>query len=183
MKKWVTVLTMALGVATALLPSITSAAVHNSIGLGFHSSSAPIGLRYWMSGQKMAIDAGIGFSSRDAGEESLKDFTIEAGLPIVVRSWDRVHFMFRPGIGFTSEDVLVVENGETDTDSATTLRILAELEGEVFLVENVSLSASHGLAIENVSPPGDGDSSTNFGLFGNNFTEVGFHVYLFGASE
>lgn len=182
MKKLVTILTMALGV-TASLPSITSAAVHNSIGLGFHSSDAPVGIRYWMTGQKLAIDAAVGFSSRDAGEENLTDFAIEAGVPIVLRSWENVHFLFRPGIGFLSEGVLVVENGETDTDSATTLRILAELEGEVFVRDNFSVSASHGLAIENSSPPGDGDSSTNFGLFGNNFTEVGFHIYLFGPAE
>ena len=181
MKKLFLISTMVLGVATALLPSTASAAVHNSIGLGFHSSDAPVGIRYWMTGQKMAIDAGIGFSSQDAGEETLMGFTIEAGVPIMLRSWDRAHFMFRPGIGFNSQDVLVA--GGTDTDSETRLRILAELEAEIFLVDNVSISASHGLAIENTSPPGDADSSTNFGLFGDNFTEVGFHIYLFGPAE
>jgi hypothetical protein len=174
---------MALGVATALLPSIASAAEHNNIGGGFHSSDAPLGVRWWLTGQKIAFDFGIGFDSRDVGEESLTRFTIDGGMPIVARSWDRVHVLFRPGLMFTSQDQLITVNGATDTDSATILRILLEAEAEVFVAPNVSISASHGLAIENTSPPGDGDSSTDFGLFGNNFTEVGFHVYLFGDAE
>jgi len=180
MKKLFLISSMALGVVMAMLPSISSAAVHNSIGLGFHSSDAPVGIRYWMTGQKIAIDAGIGFTSEDRNDETLMGFTIEAGVPIVLRSWERVHFMFRPGIGFTSQDEFV---GVNDTDSSTRLKILAELEGEVFLADNVSISASHGLAIVNNSPPGDGDSTTDFGLFGNNFTEIGFHIYLFGPAE
>jgi hypothetical protein len=91
--------------------------------------------------------------------------------------------MFRPGAAFTTQDELIVVDSMTDKDSATTLRILAEGEVEVFVAPNVSISASHGLAIVNSSPPGNGDSTTDFGFFGNNFTEVGFHIYLFGDSE
>lgn len=179
MKKLATIFVVALGITTAMLPSVASAAEHNNIGLGFHSSDAPVGVRFWLEGQKLAIDAGVGFASEDAGDETLTRFTIEGGVPIVLKSWERVHTMFRPGLSFTSQDVFV---GKGETDSATMFRVLAELEVEVFLVSNVSVSASHGLAIENTSPPGDGDSSTDFGLFGRDFTEVGFHVYLFGEN-
>lgn len=179
MKKLVTILTVALGVVSAALPSLASAAVHNNIGGGFHSSNAPLGVRWWMTGQKLAIDVGLGFDSDEFGDERLNEFTIEAGIPVVVKSWDRVHALFRPGIMFNSQDVVV----QNDTDSATTFTVLLEGEAEVFLADNFSVSASHGLHIESFSPAGDGDSSTAFGLFGNDFTEVGFHLYLFGPAE
>jgi hypothetical protein len=57
--------------------------------------------------------------------------------------------------------------------------IQGELEAEVFLVDNVSVSASQGFQFTNFDPA-VGGSETDFGTTGANFTNLGFHVYLFG---
>lgn len=163
-------------VATLTGTTVLAQNAHRAIGLGFHDSVAPIGIRYWLAGQKVAIDVGVGIESQDAGDESLLDFAFDFGVPIMARSWDRVHFLVRPGLQYVSNQVLLL--GEKER--ASTLQILAELEAELFLANNMSVSASHGLSITNTSPPGDGDSSMEFRTFGRNLTEIGFHVYLFG---
>ena len=156
-------------------PVFASATDHGNGAIGFHHSDAPIGIRWWFgTEQKMALDLGIGISSSDAGEDRLTDFALDAGLPILIKTWDRVHSIFRPGILYTSEAFVLA--GETDRGS--TISIVGELEAEVFVTDNFSVSASHGLAIEINSPPGENvDSSTNFGTFGVNLTEIGFHLY------
>ena len=181
MKRWIVFLALALtliatGVATAQ-PS------HPDIALGFHRVEAPLGVRWWFSGQKVAIDFGLGFGSHEdpATDEDLSDFALDIGVPIRLKSWDRVHFMVRPGILYTSEEE--VTNGPPppiETDNTTSLSVLGELEVEVFLADNVSFSASHGLGITNTDFAGGGSSST-MGTFGANFTNIGFHVYLFGG--
>lgn len=169
---------LVLAALMALCASSALAATHPAGGLGFHHMSAPIGLRWWMGPeQQMAIDLGVGIDARDAGDETLTDFTVEAGLPIVIKSWDRAHFMFRPGVLFESYATIIAG----DTERGSVFDITAELEAEVFLVDNVSVSASHGFGASINSPPGeDVDSSTNFGTFGNDFTNIGFHVYFLG---
>jgi hypothetical protein len=53
------------------------------------------------------------------------------------------------------------------------------LEAEVVLLEHFSVSAAPGFAIVNTDPPG-GESTSDWGPTGANFTTIGFHVYLFG---
>ena len=169
-------------VAIALIASAGAALAqgptHNSGGLGFHSSDAPIGIRWWLNGQKIALDAGVGFGSTDTGTETLSNWQLDFGVPICLKTWDKVHFMVRPGILYESQDVIVGPGTDTDSD----LIILGELEAEYFIADNLSISASHGIGIDNNNPP-VGSSTTNWTTFGNNFTEVGFHVYLFSPSK
>src|SRR5262252_5975839 len=68
---------------------------HPSGALGFHSTEAPIGIRWWLSGQKIALDAGVGFGSHDEAGTSLSNWALDIGLPIALKTWDRVHFMVR----------------------------------------------------------------------------------------
>ena len=177
MKRWIVFVTLALtlgivGVATAQ-PS------HPSIGLGFHRVEAPLGVRWWLSGQKVAVDFGLGFGSDEVADEDLSHFAIDVGVPIMLKSWDRVHFMVRPGILYTSQEEFAPPPAG-NTDNTTALSVIGELEAEVFLAENVSFSAAHGLAITNTDFAGGG-SSTTMGTLGSNFTNIGFHVYLFGG--
>ena len=172
-------------VAIALTASAGAALaqpMHYSGGLGFHRTEAPVGLRWWLSGQKIALDAGVGFGSTDIGDETLSNWAIDLGLPIALKTWDRVHFMVRPGILYESQEFFDPTPVPT-TDTGTTMTILGELEAEVFLAENMSVSASHGIGIVNFNPPFGGSSSTDWSTFGANFTEIGFHVYLFGPSR
>jgi len=155
---------------------------HPSGALGFHRVEAPIGIRWWLNGQKIALDAGVGFGSTDLGAESVSNWAIDLGLPIALKTWDKVHFMVRPGILYESQEEFdpTPPPGFDTKDTGTTLTVLGELEAEVFLAENLSLSASHGIAIENTNPAFGGSSATNWQTIGENFTQVGFHVYLFG---
>lgn len=173
----------ALALADDLAP-----AEHKSIGLGFHDVEAPVGVRWWLAGQKVGIDLGVGFSSSSATLEGYPDdntstLAFSAGVPIVVKSWERVHVLFRPGFFYHKEEVVVSDAGLAEpfaTEDIKTMRISGELEAEVFLMNNLSVSASHGIAYESVDFGGP-DDQTGFGTVGNNFTDIGFHMYLFGT--
>ncbi|HKQ59103.1 MAG TPA: hypothetical protein VJY35_14675 [Candidatus Eisenbacteria bacterium] len=164
---------------------------HYNVSLGFHNTEAPLGVRWWFAGQKVALDLGLGFSSTPAGapapadNEKLLRWSVDVGVPIVMRSWSHVHLMFRPGVLYTSQEQ-VTDPGPAPpfaTDTETTFHISAEIEGEIFLMDNASVSASHGVRYTSFNPIGTGDSITSFDSFGNNFTTVGFHIYFFGGSQ
>ena len=178
-----TVITLCLG-GTALAQD---GATHKHLGMGFHSVEAPIGLRWWMSSQKFAIDLGLGFGSQPAGidpDETEKNWALEAGVPIVCHSWDRAHALIRPGILYQSQQIGFDADGTTpgvqfDTENATALDVMLEGEAEVFLVDNVSVSAAHGFALRRVDPGFGADTETSWGTRGNNFTTIGFHIYMY----
>jgi hypothetical protein len=174
---------------TGLAHADTGAHRHNSIGLGFHNAEAPVGLRWWMAGQRVALDFGLGFFSEPAGldpDERESTWAFEAGVPIVVSSWERIHVLLRPGVLLVSEEVgfdgdPTTPGIEFDTANETAFALTGEIEAEVFLTDNFSVSASHGIGFVNVDPAGPGDSESFFGTFGNNVTEIGFHVYFLGS--
>ncbi len=162
-------------------------ATHKTFGPGFHSVEAPVGFRYWISDQKFALDLGLGFNSVPAGidpNEKEKSYAFEVGVPIVCHSWDRAHALIRPGILYQSQQIgFDVDPGTSgvqyDTDNETTFDLLLEGEAEVFLVDNVSVSAAHGLRFRRFTPAFGADGESSFGTRGNNFTTIGFHIYLF----
>jgi hypothetical protein len=165
----------------------TDGAVHPSLGIGFHNVEAPLGMRWWLgNNQTVGLDAGLGFLSSPANgyDERLSDWAIDVGVPILLKSWERFHLIFRPGVMYQSEEVQVTSPPDPfGTDDQTTLTIAAEIEAEIFLVKNVSVSASQGIGLRRVDPAGGGDSQTDFGTFGYNFTNIGFHIYCFGGSN
>lgn len=178
---------LSLGVAGAAFAQDGAGPVHKSVGCGFHSIEAPLGLRWWFAEQKMAFDLGLGFTSSPAGidpDESEKAYALEFGVPIVLHRWDRAHALLRPGllhqtqqIGFDADPV--TPGVQFDTENQTRLDILLEAEAEVFLADNVSVSAAHGIGVRRFDPGFGGDTSTSWGTRGNNFTTIGFHVYMF----
>lgn len=196
MNRFMSVLAVILFALLTTLPAPARAqdmppATHPNIGLGFHNFDAPVGVRWWLAGQKVAVDLGVGFSSESATldgypDDNTSSWAIDVGVPIVVKSWPRVHVLFRPGF-FYQKDEFVISDGfdvppePFDTEEVKTMRISGEIEAEVFLMENMSVSASHGLAYESVDFESLSDKITGFGTLGNNFTEIGFHVYLFGG--
>ena len=171
-------------------PAAAEEAHHARGGLGFHDLSAPIGMRWWMSGEKIGLDLGLGFNSEPSGidaDEKVMGYAFDVGVPLVMHSWDNAHVLFRPGLLYESQEVgFDADPGpgfEFDTENQTTMSVLAELEAEIFLRDNFSVSASHGIAFRSYDPGFGADSETSFGTFGNNFTNVGFHVYFFGGER
>ena len=178
-------MTVGLFVSSARAADEMPAGEHARGGLGFHNSSAPIGVRWWMSGEKIGIDAGVGFTSSPAPgypKEKVSSYTLDFGVPLVMKSWSRAHLIFRPGLTYSSEkQVITTFPAAFNTDNQTAFSVAGEFEAEVFLVDNVSVSASHGVRFDSVNPVGPGDSITSFSTFGNHFTNIGFHVYFLGA--
>lgn len=148
--------------------------------LGFHNVEAPVGIRWWIN-DKVALDAalGVGSDENTAVDENLSRWALDLGVPILLRSFDRLDFLVRPGIMFQSQEGVVDPGPPLVTDDGTTMTLGVELEAEVFLLENFSVSAAHGFAIVNTDPP-VGESTSDWGTTGANFTNIGFHVYLFG---
>jgi hypothetical protein len=158
---------------------------HPNGSVGFHTTDAPLGGRWWFGSQKVGIDFGLGLSSTPApsyDDESLMGFAVDVGVPLVLKNWDRFHLLFRPGLIYQSQEVQTETPPDPfDSDDATTIGLTLEIEGEVFIVDNFSVSASTGLGFFSVDPAGPGDSRTNWSTLGNNFTNIGFHVYFFGG--
>lgn len=159
-------------------------AEHKNGSIGFHQVVAPLGVRWWLADQKVGIDLGLGFSSDPSllfPSKKLKSFAIAGGVPIVLQSWPRVHVILRPGITYESQQVEATAPPTAfATESEKTLIISGEIEGEAFILENFSVSASTGIAYESFDPgfPGS-DKETSFRTVGANFTTVGFHLYMF----
>lgn len=176
MKRWIMAVAF---VCVAAVPAMAQDGIarHNSIGLGFHNFEAPVGLRWWFPGQTVGLDLGLGFFTDEEDDESTLDFAFDVGVPFVVQSWDKAHVLVRPGLLYESDEFVFGAPPEVGTNTAFTVSV--EIEAEVFLADNVSFSASHGIGFRNFDPEA-GDSSTNFGTLGRNFTDIGFHVYLWG---
>ena len=157
------------------------------LGLGFRSSDAPIGVRWWLT-QQVAIDAGVGFTSEkfnfsdangNPADESFSTYSIDVGIPWQLKSWDKVHFLLRPGFFYTSQDDFDYWDATGDKIKLNTFAVTGEIELEVFLAKNASFSASHGAGFASTKLNLAGEkSNTIFGTFGSNFTTLGFHVYL-----
>lgn len=195
MNRSLSILAVTLFALLTILPAFALAddmppAEHKSIGLGFHNSDAPIGVRWWTAGQKIGVDLGLGYDREAANsfgfpDEHLSRFTLNAGIPIVLKSWSKVHFMFRPGISYSTQQLpdTLATLANFSTLNEKTLQITGELEAEVFLADNFSVSASHGIGYESFDPAYSDKKENAFFTLGNNFTNIGFHVYLFGGAS
>ena len=178
---------------------------HYKIGLGFHNAGplldpggghpappgAPIGVRWWIPDSRIGFDVGFGFQTHTAElnrDENETGWAIDLGLPVVAKSWDRVHVLVRPGFTYGSQQEGYKDiDDRFDTANITEWGITGEAEAEVFLADNFSVSAAEGVAFGKVTVPGDVSGSgrdedfTVFGTIGSDFTTIGFHVYLWGG--
>jgi hypothetical protein len=157
----------------------TTAFAHDTtkrLGLGFISTSSPIGIRYWFS-PKIGLDIGAGINVNDnagGSGEKATDWAISGGLPInLITIGDRVNLHFLPWVQYSNIDLI--------DDTASQFDIVAALEFEVFVTKDLSVSASHGFDFQMYSPPGDADSETDINTFGANITDFGVHYYLPGG--
>ncbi len=151
-----TVMAIGAGVASAASPDMSQ-----KISLGWWNTEVPVGVQIGL-GPKMALNLGLGFNKPDEGDTG---FNVGGALPITLfNADDKASFSFRPGIIFMSKP-------SGGIDSA--IEIAADLEARVWLSDNFSILAGHGLHFENVSPA-VGDSFTNIGTHAISATQVGF---------
>ena len=183
-----------LGLIVFEAPSVHAAdgvAYHRNGSLGFHHVEAPIGGRLWFPGQTLGFDVGLGLRSTPASvdpDESELGWAIDFGVPFVLQSWSGVHLLARPGVLYESQEIGY--DGDTgapgvqfETETESRLTVTVELEAEVFLRDNFSVSGSHGVGFSTFDPGFGADSQTSFGTMGAQFTNIGFHLYCFGGAE
>lgn len=175
--------------------SALAADVVQRFGLGFVSFRTPVGGRYWFS-ERVGLDITLGLDIEQrektdpagnlTGEkESKTGWSVWAGIPIIIHDFgDRVSFIFNPAVRYTDPGAFEGQTTTSDGDRlGKTTDLLALLEFEVFLTQDFSVSASHGLVVQIFSPELSGaKSTTDFSLVGANITQFGFHYYLPGGS-
>jgi hypothetical protein len=174
MEEWITMMNKILLSTLFVALLATGAAATDRTGefaMGFNNTDAPVGIRYFFS-DKTAVDLGLGFESMDLGSESATSMWFEFGLPYVLYDYNDSFFFVRPAVTYASLDDRVYGSGSVD-DTWTSFDVMLNLGAEIRLAERFGLTFQHGLGFNSMSPPGNGDSLTNFGTFGQNVTEAG----------
>jgi hypothetical protein len=176
--------------AQAVPPAATKTAMG---GVGFRAPITPlsfalvepqaaptIGIRYWFN-HAIGFDAAAGYYQAEIKPlpEKFTGYTVDLGLPITIkRPSEHVNFIFRPGFQWGQlEDV--DETPPPITIDWDLLGASAELEVEWMVTDKLSISASHGAGYFRLRDNGDPKTTRTFaGTLGSNFTQLGFHVYL-----
>ena len=191
--------------AAAVTLLVAPAAVHAQEtmgGLGFRTLAGPpfpgfgvttspaIGFRQWFS-PNLGVDVAVGLQTISVEQGPPLTTTAEGtgyvfdvGVPFSAKKWDKVNFIVRPGFQWgkaTTKDKTALTPPNEDT--ATLISVGGELEVEYMFVDKVSISASHGIAYTSLKfhdndTPENEFNVTGFNTSGNNFTTLGFHVYL-----
>lgn len=167
-------------------------------GIGYFSSDAPVGVRYWMS-DAMAVDFGVGLdvntkvdnpSSAAIEDESFFDWAFDVGLPLVLHSEENTIVYFRPGVTIAGDQVFDGATTAAANDKVYDIGFTGGLGlgGEFFLGQlgwpNLSFSGQVGLAVQVVSPGTEGaDTTVNFNTTRDdvsvvNTGSIGFHIYF-----
>jgi hypothetical protein len=174
---------IAIAILAISVPAVSHAKdMSSKYGLGYFNSNAPVGARYWFA-KNAGVDLGLGFESVDLGSKKANNFYVEAGLPYVIFNKDKANFMIRPGLVYGSLDARPY--GINSTKKWTKVNISLMPVAEIFLTDNFSLEAGHGLEVEMISYPTDaafgalsGESRTNFRSLAASATQIGFHFYF-----
>jgi hypothetical protein len=147
-----------------------------------HLSETPIGIRYWAS-QQVGIDVEVGFWILDvpSGSGELSSaFHLLLGVPINVWECSDVWLHFRPFFLLDAESFEDFTSGSTTVagESLTNFDIGVALEAEIWLLECLSFSVSHGVAAEITDGGEGGESTTDFHSRGQALGDAGFHLYF-----
>ncbi len=140
-----------------------------TFGLGWYSSTAPIGGRVWLSPQ-IGLDLGLGFANDKALGTSDSRVHINVGFPVNVVTTEKVNFFIRPGVEFQTNS-----RNDAAGELTGTTYITADLGAEWFVSEQFSLSVGHGLQVYQISGSDDWGITALRAL---SFENVGFHFYF-----
>jgi hypothetical protein len=152
------------------------------IGVGYFTTTAPLGVRYWFR-EGQGIDAGIGLNINKppvqdvpgASADTQTTVGFEFGYLHSLAQSRNLDLFVRPGVG--------ILNTDTSSSKAFGVNINGSLCGEMFLaglgLPHVSLTAGLGLAIQILAPDG---YKTGFGFsFYNSGTSIVSSSALIGA--
>jgi len=196
-------LLIAAAAVTLLLGPVAAHAQGNMGGLGFRTLDGPsfagtslgtspaIGIRQWFS-PNMGVDVAVGITtiSVESGPpltttDEGTGFVVDLGVPFSAKKWGNVNFIVRPGFqyGRSKLEDKTAPLGSPNEITSTLISVSGELEVEYMFVDKVSISASHGIAYNSLKShdndtPENEFNITGFDTRGDNFTQLGFHVYL-----
>jgi len=139
-----------------------------TFGLGWYSSSAPIGGRVWVSPQ-IGVDIGLGYADKKSVGAANDRIHFNIGIPVDVVQTEHVNFFIRPGFELQTNSRTV------GTEVKSTSIITADLGVEWFVTEQFTLSAGHGLQVAQVAGSDDWGVSALRAL---SFDNIGFHFYF-----
>jgi hypothetical protein len=187
---------LALCAANSALAENANQRVVGKKGIGYYSSDAPVGVRYWVN-DGMAIDFGVGLGldnkiptgGPNNQTTSLFDWAFDIGMPWVLHGEENMIVYFRPGVTFNGNQILDTSTVATDDKVYDmTYDLSLGLGGEFFLGQlgwpNLSFSGQVGVGLKLVQPGASGaDSSVNFFTKTDNVSVVntgtlGFHFYF-----
>jgi len=186
MKKLVLAAALALFAATPVLAQGPMGGIGLRSGSEFITAtgvdpSPTLGVRHWVNSQ-FGVDLGIGFNQvkLEPGPRTFTGFVFDIGLPISLKAAsDKVNFILRPGFQWGTVEDKDEEFVPASTVKFTSMSVSGELEVEWMVADKLSVSASHGIAWHKLEDDGTPKSTvTSFSTVGNNFTSLGFHVYL-----
>lgn len=115
--------------------------------------------------------------SADNGEQTF-GFGLLGALEYNLWYGDNWGFGVFPAVGFSTQSFEDVGTPPVSVDSGSQVILGLNLGGHFDVVSAVSIYFTHGLAVNMISPPGGGDSSTNIGTFGTTVGELGIAFFL-----
>lgn len=188
-----TILAAALMLAVAAAAHADSAQKQYMGGIGFRAPVTPlsyaliepqaaptIGIRQWFN-RGFGFDLALGYYQAEIKPlpETFTGYTVDVGLPITLkRPSEKVNLILRPGFQWGQlEDV--DETPPPITIDWDLLGATLDLEVEWMVADKLSISASHGAGWFRLRDNGNPKTSRTYaGTLGSNFTQLGFHVYL-----
>ncbi|HZW37757.1 MAG TPA: outer membrane beta-barrel protein [Ignavibacteriaceae bacterium] len=140
-----------------------------TFGLGWYSTSAPIGGRIFFN-RIVGVDLGLGYADKNYSSIDKSRLHVNIGAIFNVYMTNEVNFFVRPGLEYQTDARTV--NGE----SKSKMIVTADLGAEWFVTKNFSLSVGHGLQFEQLG--GTEDKWGVSALRALSFNNVGFHFYF-----
>jgi len=185
-------------VASSLLAAAPALADRtHTIGIGYHQSNTPIGGRWWAS-PRIGVDLGLGVDAEKAEADvdtnddgvpdvritdTLAEWTANVGTPWVAWAGPNVRVLLRPGFEYHSEDDFDSFLTDGSRVKLNSYAVTGEVEVELNVWENLTMSASHGLEFRSSKLDAPGAQSTwTAGTTGTDFFRLGFYVFLWGSA-
>jgi hypothetical protein len=181
---------LVLAFASAALAENANQRVVGKKGIGYYSSEAPLGVRYWMN-ENMAFDFGVNLGLKTkqddpasiddpnttsvvegVEDETLMDWAFDLGLPYVLHSEENTIVYARPGITLVGTNVFDRSGLPAGSTSSTlsekgydmTFLGGVSLGGEFFLGTlgwpNLSFSGEVGLRVRMLLPAAESADNT-----------------------
>jgi hypothetical protein len=154
-----------------LVSTSTFAQSGPKFGLGWYSTSAPVGGRLWFN-NTIGMDLGLGYADKNALGSTDDRFHVNVGVVFNAVKTGDVNFFIRPGVEFQTNARSV------GSEIKSKMIVTADLGAEWFVTDQLSLSVGHGLQFEQVSDATDDSKWGITALRALSFSNVGFHFYF-----